>query len=421
MDNTFVLDKSKIFVSGLFWQPLSGTASERTKETKRLAEEMKFDLAVWRTTTAPQVGLGSSSDGLKPGLFSAAAVISKTLEIETGARDFLCAVEIPGGRWLYVAQREGVILPNGDVIGGEDEIRSRLLNDLSLGEWPLIYAPEHWGVRESTIERPFLDFLPKKSGKNDYKKWWGLRPVDPWLSLRSKPNKLIVPVVVIVFLIAAGLFAYKTHQEKKAAEQAQLDAIAAQVQPIEHPWKLQPAPHAFLAACTKTMQQVKTLWPGNWTPQTLTCINGSMNVLWKRQDYGWIKHLQAVEPNAMLAVDGETASLSIPLTLPAGTDEALPKENDRVLAMYGAAQIYRFVVTISGAAAPVVMPGQEHVTPSQTQAWRELNWTAKGIMLPPDVILSALDGKGFRLKQAQAAFTGGLIIWNMEGTQYVLP
>lgn len=425
MSNTFELDKSKIFVSGLFWQPLSGAASERKKETKRLAVELKFDLAVWRTTTAPQVGFGSVSDGLKPGFLSAAAAISKTLEIESGARDFLCATEIPDGRWLYVAQREGVILPDGDITGGEDEIKSRLLSDLSLGNWPLVYAPEHWGVHGAAQERSFADFLPKKSGKNDYKKWWGLRSIDPWAALRSKPTKIIVPAMVIASIAAGSFFGYKTWQGKKVADTARIAALQAAanspIQLIEHPWKSQAGARAYLASCTTAMRQVKSLWPGNWTPQVVTCADGALLVQWKRQEYGWIRHLRAVEPKAILSSDGESASLSIPLILSLGADESVPNESERVLAMYGVAQEYRFAVTITGLPTPMVMPGQENANKPQTQEWRELKWTAKNITLPPDVVLAALDGNGFRLTQAQAVFNGGIITWNMEGTQYVKP
>lgn len=426
MNSTFEIDKSRVFVSGLFWQPLSGNISDRAKETKRLANEMQLDLAVWRTTVL-QVGLGSVSDGLKPGFLSAAAAISKTLELESGARDFLCAAEVPGGRWIYVAQREGVILPDGDLIGGEDEIRSRLLSDLSLGEWSLVYAPEHWGVHVSAIEREFVDFLPKKAGKNDYKKWWGLRPIDRWSSLLANPSKIIAPAIIVASVVGGGLYGYKVWQNKKAAEAAriaemQAAAAGTPLKPIEHPWKSQPSAQAYLASCMKAMDQVKSLWPGNWTPQGVVCANGSLSVQWKRQEYGWIKHLKEVEPNAMLATDGESASLVLPLNpTSSGTDEKLLKESERVLAMYGVAQEYRFVVTISSLPAPVVMPGQENANQQPVQDWRELKWEAKGITLPPDVVLAALDGAGFRLTQTQAIFTGGIITWNMEGTQYVQP
>lgn len=425
MTNTFALDK-RTFVSGLFWQPLSGLSSDYRKETRRLAEELKFDLAVWRTTTASQVGLGSVSDGLKPGLLSAAAVISKTLEIESGVRDFLCAAEIPGGRWLYVAQREGVILPDGDIVGGEDEIKSRLLNDLSLGSWPLIYAPEHWGVYGATEERAFVEFLPQKGGKNDFRRWWGLQPVDRWASIRSNPSKILVPMIIIAAIAAGGMYGFKTWQNKKAAETARIAELqaAAEGRPVmaDHPWKNAPRAREYLKSCMSAMSQVKSLWPGNWTPMEATCANGMFTVLWKRQEWGWIDHLRAVEPKAILAGDGSAASLSIPLVFSSGEDEAVPLESDRTLDMHGIAQKYRFSVTLAAPPAHVAMPGQENAgKEQQKQDWREMKWEAKGISLPPDVVLAALDGNGFRVSRVQAVFAGGIIIWNMEGTQYVKP
>ncbi len=428
MSSTFELDKSKTFVSGLFWQPLSGTSTDWNKETRRLATELKFDLAVRRTTTAPQVGYGAISDGLKPGLLSAAIVVAKTLEVESDARDFLCATEIPGGRWLYVAQREGVILPDGDMIGGEDEIRSRLLNDMSLGNWSLIYAPEHWGVSNAK-ERPFEDFLSKKSGKNVYEKLWALQPVDRWASLRSKPSKIIVPVIVVATIVAGGMYGYKTWQAKKLVEENRLAELqtsqavptGSPIKPVEHPWKSQANARDYLSSCMNAIDHVKSLWPGNWTLQDMVCANGSLTVKWKRQEYGWIKHLLEVEPNAVLASDGETAFLSLPLVLQNGRDEPVPKENERVLTMYGTAQEYRFAVTITNPPTAVVMPGQENANKPQVQDWRELKWAANGITLPPDVVLSALDGNGFRLTQARAVFNSGIVTWNLEGMQYVQP
>jgi hypothetical protein len=426
MISTFDIDKSHTFVAGLFWQPLSGSTSEYRKETQKLAKQLNLDLAVWRTMGVLQVGMGSSSENLKPGMLSAAAVISKTLEVESHARDFLCATEITDGRWLYVAQSDGVILPDGDLIGGEDEIKSRLLSDLSTGKWSLVFAPEHWGVHGAAEERSFEDFIPKRSGKYDYKKWWRLRPIDSWSSFRAKPSKIIIPAMILALLAEGGMYAYKTWQNKKAAEEARIAAIqaaatSAPVKVIEHPWKSQPSARSYLNSCITAMEQVKSLWPGNWTLQGVNCANGSMTVQWKRQEYGWIKHLREVEPNVTLSSDGESALLSIPLKLANGTDEAVPQESERTLAMYGVAQEYRFPVTITTPPAPVVMPGQENANKSQAQDWREIKWEAKGITLPPDVVLAALDGKGFRLTQAQAVFNGGIITWNMEGRQYVQP
>jgi hypothetical protein len=215
MGQTFELGRGHTFVSGLFWLPLPGTLRDYKKETENLARETNCDLAVWRTSSALQVGLGSTEKGLTPGLLSAAAVISKSLEIEPGAKeykDFLCATEVPGGAWLYVAQREGVIMPDGDFLGTEDEVRSRMLSDYSVSQWNVIIAPAHWGMKDSK-ERRFEEFLPQKAGKTDYKRWWGLAPV------KRDVIKTMTPIIIIAVALLAGLIGYQKWQANKAAEE----------------------------------------------------------------------------------------------------------------------------------------------------------------------------------------------------------
>lgn len=429
--HTFEFEKGRTFVSGLFWQPLTGQPSDARNETRKLAKEMKFDLAVWRNSSVNQVGFAVQSEGVRKGVFSAAALVSKTLEVESGssARDFLCATPIPGGRWLYVAQREGVILPDGDLIGNEDEIRARLLEDFSIGTWPLVIAPDHWAIHGAK-ERDFDDFLPRKNGKVIYHSWWALKPVDRFGALRGNPKKALVPLLLIAGIGYAGAYGYKTWKANKAAEEARLlaeqqaAALASNPQLAipEHPWKKLPRARMQMNDCMKAFSQVKSMWPGNWSPQEASCANGAFTIAWKRQEHGWIEHLRAVEPNAIISRDGTTASLSLSVSSASGEDEALLDENTRVLEMQSASQKYRFTVTVSAPAAPVVMPGQENAgKPQQVQDWRELKWDAKGIALP-DVTLAALDGNGFRLDKVTAVFTdGGVITWNMEGKQYVKP
>lgn len=421
MTNIFELDKSRVFVSGLFWQPLSGMSSDRHKETKRLAEELNFDLAVWRTTAAHQVGLGSTAKGMKPGYLSAAAVISKTLEMEFGARDFLCATEIPGGLWLYVSQREGVILPDGDFIGGEDEVRSRLLEDMSVGVWRLIFAPEHWGIGGAEEERSFAEFLPKKAGKRAYMRWWGLRPVSRFRSIRVNSTKSIAFLLLLMMVIGGAFYAYKSHKDKEMAEAIRIANLSA-TQPVvkpEHPWKKAPRALKYLESCRAALKEV-IIWPGNWSPQSATCSNDTLTLLWKKQEHGWIEHLLRIEPKAVISMDGATASVSVPLILGKGEDEALVKETVRTIGMHSAAQRYRFSFTVEPAARPSVLPGQEQGTPT-SQDWRETKWSATGSLLPPEVVLGALNGDGFRVNTIQVVFAPGSFVWNMEGAQYVQP
>ncbi len=141
----------RVFVSGLFWQPLPGaSAHQRKLEMKEVAEEQDFDLAVQRTSGMPQAGFGALADGVKPGMLSVAAMVSKSLEVANRDRSFLCALPVPGNKWLYVAQREGVLLHDGDLLGTEESIRARLHNDLSLADWQTVFAPAQWGIPNAT-------------------------------------------------------------------------------------------------------------------------------------------------------------------------------------------------------------------------------------------------------------------------------
>jgi hypothetical protein len=439
MADTFVLDKSKVFVSGLFWQALSGSQAEYKKLTKKAAAEInsqgtsaKLDVAAWRTSPALQVGLGSSADGVKPGMMSAAAVVSKAME-ELKAkeeisddRDFLCAVQVPNG-WLYVAQREGVILYNGDIISTEDAIKSRLLGDMSLSDWKTIIAPEHWGIRGAIGDKTFADFLPTRKGKIEYKKWWEVKPIDRIASISANPVKSLTPLLVIAALGIAGSAGYQKWKNHQLAQEAMRLAslntsTPAPATPPEHPWKHEPLASDAITACLKAIKGVNSLWPGNWEPQDATCSGGTLNLSWKAKEFGWMDHLKAVEPNAMFSPDGSTASLTIPLEISAQVqDEPLLPEMQRTYEMQSQAQKHKISLTLvpQEPAAPV-LPGQQDPQASMKD-WKELKWSTAASLLTPQTIADTLGGQGFRINRIQAVFSNGLISWNMEGTQYVQP
>ncbi|MEW5890664.1 MAG: type 4b pilus protein PilO2 [Pseudomonadota bacterium] len=415
---TFELERGRIFVAGLFWQPLPGTLRDRKKETLRLAKELNFDLAVWRTSGVLHVGFANTSAGVKPGWLSAAAVVSKTLEMESPARSFLCATEIKGGRWLYVAQREGVILPDGDFVGSEDEVRSRMLTDGSIDHWPLIVAPAHWGI-PGAVERSFEDFLPKKAGKNDFKRWWGLVPI------KSKPSKKLLPVALAAAVLVGALLGYRHWQRSEEARRLALVAEQTQTsapQPVklEHPWKKEPKAEQYLKECMNAFGRVESLWPGNWTPREATCDGASFTVVWTRGETGWIEHLRTVVPDAVLSKDGSLASLTAALALSPGGDDPVPTENERTLAMHAVGQKYGFKVSLAPAQTAPTLPG-DTAAGTPIKDWAELAWSVQGIQIPPSVVLAAIDGPGLRVKKIQAVFSGGIMNWNMEGIQYVQP
>lgn len=423
MVQTFEYGKGRYFIAGLFWQPLpGGTASARKHEVEKIAAEQKFDLMVVRTTGISQVGFTSLSEGAKPGMLSAAAMISKTVEVEGLDRNLLCATEIGNGKWLYVAQREGVILHNGDFIGTEDEVRSRMLTDLSLSDWETLFAPAHWGVQKS-IDRPFKSFFPKKKGgRIAYRSWWALKPV----------KKSFRPYLPFIALACVGVFAaYGISQwmKQRAAKEAALNeqmaqASMQQAQPVklEHPWKAQPRAMEFAKGCDKAFSQVRTLWPGNWDFVEAICEGNALTVSWLRQDHGWVSHLQAQIPNAVISKDGSAASQVIPFEVRVGEDEHAPQEKERLWSLYSESQKLRYYkISISSPQEPVALPGDKPTNPAAVKDWKELAFHVTGTMLPPITALQKMDGNGLRVKRISKSYINGVLSWKMEGIQYVQP
>lgn len=423
--SVFTLGKRQ-FVSGLFWQPLSGSSrADRLKETKSLAAELNFDAYIERRLSAC-VGFCNFSTTVRPGVMSAAVVVSKTLEVESGTRDFIFAAPLDDGQWLYVAQRDGVILSDGDqLFASEDEVRLRTLEDASLGEWNLIIAPAIWGM-PNTVSRNFMDMLPKdKKGNIHIHSWWKLVPLKPSKALSMHAGKIIIGCVAIA-MVSGGLYGWSKYKQKKAAEEAA--AIAAMQKstegkplPPEHPWKKMPFAGSMVNACVGAVSKIR-LFPGNWEVSSVNCSNGMLTVAWKPKEYGWMDHLKVVEPTAVVSIDGANATVSVPLSelLPAG-DEAVEAENDRLVAMYTASQRYGFKLSISPSApnASPELPGQ--ATPEKIPPdWKELPWKVDGVF-SPDVVIYALDGSGFRMNSMTATWSNGRFNWAMEGIQYVKP
>lgn len=414
-------------VVGLLWQPLSGSnASERQNEVKGFGKELDLNLHVMHRENLC-VGLVKGSAGIKPGFVSLAAAMADKLNELHHARDFILVMELGHDKWYYLAQKDGVIFPDGDqVYSSEDLIKTRFFEDSSLGDWAHIVVPGHWGVSKS-IEAPTLEeILPLKGkGKLVAPKTWKLTAihVSPAQFAREHAAALIV-IAAAIGTIVVGMDQLKSWQRQKAIEESARVAaeIAAQQQaeiPRPRPWG--EMPHAFdqMQACLETVATVP-LFPGNWDLTGVSCTGGVVTVTWKPRPYGWIEHLKQAVPDVVIAMDGSLASTTKPLPqLRNGADEDLYYANERMVAMFAAAQRYgvKFTATPPITNAVQVLPGQT-APPGGEQLWDEMGWKAEGITLPT-VVLQALDGNGFRLRAMNAQWMDGQFIWTMEGSQYV--
>lgn len=413
------------FVSGLFWQPLAESSNgDKKNEIKSLSSELKLELYVLRNTTISCVGFTNPDEVVNYDQCSIAAIVSKTLEIEEGANDFIFVTRMYDGQWIYISQRDGLILPDGDkVYPSEDAARARMLEDMSVGDWSTIIAPSIWGIRQSS-ERTFESMLPRNAkGKIKVHKWWKLKNIDSNKELARHKGKIIASLL----LVAATGLGFNQYQEiQHQKEMAAAEAAAREMMKLQnqqavtlHPWKDMPLSTDLLHACMEAISTVR-LFPGNWDLVSANCSSNLLTVSWKPQAInGWIEHLKQIHPNALISLDGSLASVTKPLTgFKTGVDEEVLPENVRLVEMYSAAQRYGFKFIVTPAAPAVqALPGQEAATVTQKD-YNEINWKAENITFP-EVVLSGLSGNGLRLTAMNAKWQNGKFIWTMEGIQYV--
>lgn len=412
---------AKRFTGGLFWQPLARDGQNTKIDIDHIASEQSFDLMVLRTTGLAQVGFGTTLNGMSAGLYSAAAVVSKGMEVLGLSRTALCAIQIDDTRWLYFAQRDAVILPHGDVLGDEATVKTLLFEQMSISDWETIIAPTHWHINEAT-QYVFEDFLPKKGkGGFDYKSWWKLKPVHR----KFVDLKRVLQIALVVGVIAAGIFLYGKWQQhiaqKKMTElQVAKEMLAPKAElkaKPERPWKKMPKALVFANACLNAIKTVPSLYPANWQLRDTVCGDGLLTVVWIKPEAGNLAALLEIIPNAEIAGDGKSATLTLALTLPVGDDETLDSQKVRIQALHNAAQRINLPITIGEITKIPTMPGE--VSAVTAVDWLERSWAIPHITIDPLSVIAALDGKGFRVTKITTTFDAGSIKQAMEGIQYV--
>lgn len=407
-------DKNKRLVAGLFWHPVAASTDKARKaEAQEVADQMKLDAVVWRHGATYQAGL-AGKDAL--GACAAAALVSKTIEVEGGGGDFICAAQVPDGRWLYVAQKDGVLLPDGDMLGSEDEVRSRMLADFSAGHFALVYAPDHWGV-PAKAERDFLSFIPQKKGAQHWHKWWRMQPVRVGLAHYAKT---IVAMLVVAGVLAGGVVGWKVwnrYQEQKRIEAARIAAEAAAASAaavVVKPWAQQPLATSFARACAADFGPLRASVAG-WELATVACsVGDGVSVVWKAPAVGGSHSaFVAAIPQAVVSPDGSFATLTrtVAFTAPESAEDLQPAQPVIAWLMDRASHLSaQFKVQADGAPATAPAPGAPE---GGAGVWKTYAWSmATG--LSPQTVIPQINTAGLRVTKIM--FSNDQ--WSIEGVLY---
>ncbi len=321
------------YASGLYWENSpSGRISQAAKEAARQPGHQADFYAVRvgnKAGRVPQFGLSHAAAEHSAGMPALAACLANQ---QPGS--WVGAFRLREGTAVVVV-RDDLIVPDGDQFFlDETEARDRLLQEMALGGFQRVYAPESWGI-------PGADSMPISLLLND-RVDIRLRPVA--MSRRTL-TYIGSALFFLLILLGAGWYVQQQNEKEEAErlarlqafEQAKLQAqqmlpgsLSDQVQyPIpERTWEKHPRPMDVIAACRVALSQVPLAVVG-WNVSSVSCDQSALSVAWTRSG-----GFAAVPPNAVVGDTGLSATLSVPISnlSPRGS-EALP-DPDETTARY---------------------------------------------------------------------------------------
>ncbi|HAX92159.1 MAG TPA: hypothetical protein DCY07_08160 [Rhodospirillaceae bacterium] len=299
----------KQYASGLYWENSpSGRISQAAKEAAKQPGN-QADYYVTRSGNkqgrVPQFGLVQAAEGFRAGIPSLAGCLANQ---QPGS--WIGAFRLREGTALVVV-RDDLIVPDGDrYFTDEAEARDHLYQEMAIGGFQRIYAPEAWGV-------PGSDTMPVTLLLNDRS---DVRLHGVVLSQGAKTGLLAVFGVVFVVL-GIGWYLQEQAAQEEAIRLEQLAAMermkaeAANMIPgmqrkVEYPppvryWEQHPKPFEIFTACQKTFEKIK-IGVGGWEIKSLSCSPKALDVAWGR-----LGGFSNPPPNTFVSDTGESASGSV--------------------------------------------------------------------------------------------------------------
>lgn len=299
------------YASGLYWENSpTGRVSQAAKEAARQPGNQSEYYVIRmgnKQGRVPQFGLAPQAPGLHAGLPSLAGCLANQ---QPGS--WIGAFHLREGTALVVV-RDDLVVPDGDVFFlDETEGRDRLFQEMAVGGFQRIYAPESWGV-------PGADTMPLSlllNERTDVR----LRTVA-----LSTQMKVILVLGASLLLLLLGL-GWHIQEEQMKAEQERLRQMEAleriraeamrltpiskgpEYPPPERKWESRPQPVELITACQEALTKVRVGVAG-WRMTNIFCTEGALQINWTRTS-GFANP----PPNGVVDDGAGFASSSVPLS-----------------------------------------------------------------------------------------------------------
>lgn len=324
-------------------------------------------------------------------LYSLAAMLADSRE-----QPWLGIFRLEEGLWWYIAVRDGhAILPDGDVVGGEDEIHAARDRHAGYTDWKYI---------EGDIS--LLDeFIQSIEGK----------PTPVRSLVRKKfPVVLFVLAVIVLFVIGSGGYIW-WNQKQQGVEKERIAAMAKVREQMlagqtavstNSPLLSTPQPNDWLAACGSVISEIP-LSKNGWQIDAVMCDAQLATIHWIRKEGATV----AIKPDGNLSAEGDEVQQNIPLEglNQKGTNNAIDLPTEKVI-LRAWAQAAKFTLAMNDVVDAPPLPGATVVAaPVQTaQANFKLNIPVSPFELDMSVI------PGLRLTGLISTDKG----WIVEGILY---
>jgi hypothetical protein len=384
------------WVAGLSWASFEDfpDKDELQKDADRLKAQW---YALREGEHAIQAGFCEAIERIKHPrkLYSLAAMLADSRE-----QPWLGIFKIEEGLWWYVAVRDHhAILPNGDIIGGEDEIRAAQNRHSGYTDWKYI---------EGGIEMlsEFIDQVDEKP-----------TPIKSLAGGNGPTKGQIAAGLATVALIAGAGGMWWQHkqavEERERAEafarmRAQLTAQKTPLPPPPSPLLTTVPPEVLLRSCGQTVMSLPLSRYG-WMLVNIECNQDAVTAHWERGEGATVIQM----PEGVLDINGSKVTQTIPLGLNLkGEDDAIALDKEE-LALRAWAQMANIPLTIEAPEKKPELPGTQ---PSEQGAMPPpIPQTKVRLSLPfAPFSLSFTDIRGFRINSLESTATG----WTIQGVLY---
>jgi hypothetical protein len=328
------------YVFGLPWF----TTFEEESPKKSAADTVKksngkFDLLAIRNDECPQFSISSSSQGIKQGGISAAAIISQLV----GTDSWLYALEIEDNIWLCHG-KDGFIMPDGDRLFDDQEEAKREFLKLEPARWKSIHVPTAWKA-EGALPEDYQKFIsnnevleshPEDIFSFPHQKWMRLNSISS-IASSAKTAALAGVIGTAAFFGYGFIFPEERDTTQANFEQRrQMLAERARSEKLTKfgefdsakPWKSTPRAEDFARACISIMQKMPVEAAGYRTI-SVSCEGVTVTARLERQTNNFASWLQEWAKNQGnfdldLAQDGSHAFLV------ADINQLTPRGDERI-------------------------------------------------------------------------------------------